>query len=236
MTLIVVSILFAAALTHSTLGFGTALLAMPLLAPLLGIQTATPLVMFSALTTVAILAWTNRRSIELRSVWRLLVSSAVGIPAGLWLLHAAPERWVRTLLGLLLVLYSLYRLWSPRLRRAEGRGWVYVFGFWSGLLGGAYNTNGPPVVLYGTLRGWSPERFRATLQAYFLPANVLVWGGHGLSGLWTEEVVRLYLFALPLILLAIPLGTRLNRWMPTERFERLLYGALVLLGLLLIVP
>ena len=119
--------------------------------------------------------------------------------------------------------------------RAEGRGWVYVFGFWGGLLGGAYNTNGPPVVLYGALRGWPPERFRATLQAYFLPANVLVWGGHGLSGLWTEEVIRLYLFALPLILLAIPLGTRLNRWMPTERFERLLYGALVLLGLLLIV-
>jgi hypothetical protein len=43
--------------------------------------------------------------------------------------------------------------------------------------------SGPlPLVVYGSLRGWPPERFRATLQGYFLPASLL-----GLAGpaLWT---------------------------------------------------
>jgi hypothetical protein len=31
--------------------------------------------------------------------------------------------------------------------------------------------NGPPLVIYGALRRWTPERFRATLQGYFLPAS-----------------------------------------------------------------
>jgi len=39
-------------------------------------------------------------------------------------------------------------------------------------IGGAYGMNGPPLVAYGSLRRWTPpERFRATLQGYFLPAR-----------------------------------------------------------------
>ena len=45
-----------------------------------------------------------------------------------------------------------------------------TFGFFAGILGGAYNTNGPPVVIYGSLRKWSPATFRATLQGYFFMA------------------------------------------------------------------
>jgi uncharacterized membrane protein YfcA len=230
----VVTVLFVGTLTHSTLGFGTALVAMPLLALMVGVRTATPLVAFVVLTTVAVIAWRTRRSIDLGAAWRLLVASAVGIPVGLWLLKTAPEAWVKGVLGLLLVLFSLYRLLRPTLRTLERGSWVYVFGFWSGLFGGAYNTNGPPVVLYGALRRWSPERFRATLQGYFLPADVLIWSGHGLSGLWTERVVGLFLYSLPLVLLAIPLGTWLNRRIPHERFERLLYVILIGLGVLLL--
>jgi uncharacterized membrane protein YfcA len=110
---------------------------------------------------------------------------------------------------------------------------VYGFGFVAGVLGGAYNANAPPVVIYGAMQHWAPERFRATLQGYFLPAAILICAGHALSGFWTVAVARLYFLALPCILVAVVIGRRLGRCMPMEKFQRALYWALAALGGLL---
>jgi uncharacterized membrane protein YfcA len=91
------------------------------------------------------------------------------------------------------------------------------------------------VVLYGALRRWPPERFRATLQGYFVPAGLLIWIGHALAGLWTRRVLTLYVLALPLLLVTIPLGSRLHRRIPAQRFEQALYVLLIGLGGLLLV-
>ena len=43
--------------------------------------------------------------------------------------------------------------------------------------------NGPPLVIYGALRRWSPQYFRATLQGYFLPATLAGLIGYAATGL-----------------------------------------------------
>jgi uncharacterized protein len=83
------------------------------------------------------------------------------------------------------------------------------------------------------MQHWAPERFRATLQGYFLPAATLICTGHALSGFWTVAVARLYLLALPCILVAVWTGRRLGRCMPMEKFQRALYWVLAALGGLL---
>ena len=55
-------------------------------------------------------------------------------------------------------------------------------GFCAGVLGGAYGMNGPPLVIYGAMRRWSAQHFRATLQGYFLPASIIGMGGYWLAG------------------------------------------------------
>jgi hypothetical protein len=50
----------------------------------------------------------------------------------------------------------------------------------AGVLGGAYGMNGPPLVIYGSLRGSSPQHFRATLQGYFFRRASRVSGATGL--------------------------------------------------------
>ena len=207
---------------------------MPLLVLLIGVQTATPLVAFVMLTTTIVILWSNRQSIDFHAAGRLFVSSLVGIPLGIFLIKAAPEAIVQEILGVLLILFSLYALRQPQLPTLHHQGWAYIFGLIAGVLGGAYNTNGPPLVLYGVLRRWPPDRFRATLQGYFVPASILIWLGHGLTGLWTERVIHLYALALPLVFLAIWLGTKLHSRIPAERFARLLYILLIGLGLLLL--
>jgi len=207
---------------------------MPLLALIIGVQTATPLVAFVMLTTTIVILWNNRQNIDFHAAGRLFASSLVGIPLGIFLVKEAPEAIVQGILGALLILFSLYALRQPQLPTLHHQGWAYIFGLIAGVLGGAYNTNGPPLVLYGVLRRWSPDRFRATLQGYFVPANILIWLGHGLTGLWTERVIRAYALALPLILLAIWLGSKLHSRIPAERFSRLLYMLLIGLGFLLL--
>jgi uncharacterized membrane protein YfcA len=232
--LLTLVIIFTSALARSTLGFGDALIAMPLLTLIIGVQTATPLVAFVGPTIALTIVWRNWRSIDLKATWHLILSSLIGIPVGVLVLTTAPEEMVKRLLGLSIILISLYNLVRPALITLYQRKWAYVFGFVAGVLGGAYNTNGPPVVIYGAMRRWPPERFRATLQGYFLPTGLLILIGHGVAGLWTPQVLRLYTFALPVILIAIFLGGKLNQRIPPGRFERLIYGILLGLGFLLL--
>jgi uncharacterized membrane protein YfcA len=233
-TLLVLLILFLSTLTRSTLGFGDALVAMPLLALTVGMQPATPLVALFSTTIALIIAGANWHKVDLRVAWRLIVASLLGIPIGLLLLTHAPEAVVKGLLGLVLILFGLYNLTRPALPALHQPGWAYGFGFIAGILGGAYNTNGPPIVMYGALRRWPPERFRATLQGYFVPTGGFIALSHGLAGLWTGEVFQFYLLAFPFVLAAIFLGGKLNGYIPAQRFERLLYLALIVLGVVLI--
>jgi hypothetical protein len=227
------AVLCVASLTHATFGFGTASMAMPLLVMTLGFQTATALVGLVMLTTIAALLSTEWRSLDVWSAWQLLLSSAVGIPVGVLVVRLAPETTLKVTLGTLLVSFSLYSLTRPTLPRLRRARWVYGFGFAAGVLGGAYNANAPPVVVYGAMQHWAPERFRATLQGYFLPAAILICTGHALSGFWTTAVAKLYLMALPYILMAVWAGRRLGRCMPMEKFQRALYLGLAALGGLL---
>jgi uncharacterized membrane protein YfcA len=110
-----------------------------------------------------------------------------------------------------------------------------MVGWIAGVLGGAYNTNGPPVVAYGMLRGWPPERFRATLQGYFLPTGLMILAGHGIAGMWTGEVLKLYLYSLPAIVVGAVLGGLVNRKLTQNVFAKLVYGFLVLMGGVLLV-
>lgn len=229
---LVMLVLWLAAFVRSAVGFGDALLAMPLLALLLGLQVATPLVGLTGLVISLIILSTSWRQVDVRNFWRLTVASLVGMPFGIWLLQHGDERVVNLVLGLLLVGYGAYNLSRPTLPALRSEAWAYPFGFVAGVLGSAYNTSGPPVVIYGAMRRWPPDLFRATLQGFFLVSNVIVIAGHSLAGLWTQELLLLTLLSLPVLLSAIAAGAVVNRRIPAAQFTRVVNGLLVLVGAL----
>jgi hypothetical protein len=95
--------------------------------------------------------------------------------------------------------------------------------------------NGPPLVVYGAMRRWSAQNFRATLQGYFLPASVIGMGGYWLAGLWTSTVTHYYLLSLPIALLGVFLGRVINNRLRGEGFFKYLYIGLAGIGALLLV-
>jgi len=228
-------VVFASALVRTVSGFGNALVAMPLLALAgIGMKTATPLVALLSLVLAVCILLQNWKDVDLRSAWRLLAATALGIPLGTFVVKSAYDSVGKILLALIIIGFSGYSLAKPKLSALKNEWLAYPFGFIAGILGGAYNSNGPPVAIYGTLRRWRPDEFRATLQGYFLPSSVIIVAGHGIGGLWTPAVRYYFLLSLPFTLLAVLIGNRLHRFIPPGRFDRLIHIMLIIVGILLL--
>jgi uncharacterized protein len=233
-TLAVLGILFFSTFVRSAFGFGDALIAMPLLAMVVGIRTATPLVALVAGTIALTILVGNWRHVQVKSAWRLVVSSIVGIPIGLFLLGEGCEGMMKPLLALIVILFSVHQLARPGILRLSSERTSWLFGFAAGILGGALNTNGPPLVVYGSMRQWNPATFRATLQGYFFTTGWFILLGHFLAGLWTSDLLTLYAGSLPVVLPAVFLGGRLHRVIPEGRYDRAIHVLLLAVGALLL--
>jgi uncharacterized protein len=224
-------------LIRSAFGFGEALFAVPLLAFCLPVRVAAPLAVLISITIAAIVVAQDWRHIHLRSASWLILATLFGLPLGLLLLVHAPERMIKTGLGCLILLFALFSLTgSERLHLdRDSRRWMLACGFCAGVLGGAYGMNGPPLAIYGSLRGWTAQHLRATLQAYFLPASVLGMCGYLGTGLWTREVTHDYLLCLPAAIPAIFLGRIINRRLSAAAFSRMIYAGLAAIGVALVI-
>jgi uncharacterized membrane protein YfcA len=232
-TVAVVAVIMAATAVRSLIGFGNALVAMPLLALFLPKETVSPVVALTAMVTGSILLAQTWRHLCLRNTGRLLAGAAVGTPIGLYSLKHLPEGVVLFALAVIVFSFSLYSLAKPRLVQIHSDWGAWVAGFVAGILGGAYNTNGPPIAIYGTMRGWEPERFRAILQGFFWPAGVMVLIGHASAGLWTREVFRYAGLSLPGLLLTMLACRPLARCIPKGRFDQCVHALLLVTAVLL---
>lgn len=223
-------IVFVAALVQGMMGFGGALIAMPLLVGLIGIQTAAPSFAVVGLVATFLNAFHWRAHITLRDVTHLVLPTIVGIPIGVLLLTRVDETVITRILGGLLLLYSVYSLWGVSVRQITHNGWAYVAGFTSGLLTGAYNTGGPPVILYASARQWEPERFRGNLQSYFLMSSVIAIISHAAAGHYTPAVLQAALLAIPAMLVGQFTGVRLCRFIKPDIFRKMVLIFLLILG------
>jgi uncharacterized membrane protein YfcA len=236
-TAYVAGVIFLATLIRSTIGFGEALVAVPLLALRTPVAVAAPLAVLVSILVAGVVVVQDWKRIELRSARGLVLTALPGIPLGVLLLAAVNDHVVRLILGLVIIGFSVYALTMGRARRLEHDhpGWLVACGFLSGVLGGAYGMNGPPLAVYGALRRWTPRQFRATLQGYFLPVSLVGLAGYLYVGLWDAAVTRDFLWSLPGVALAIVLGRALNRRIQGDRFARFLYLGLVLIGAVLLI-
>lgn len=231
----VLAVIFFATLIRSALGFGEALVAVPLLALLMPVEVAAPLAVLVSITVAVVIVLEDWHRIHLGSAWRLVLSSLFGIPLGLVLLKEVPEGVVKTILAVIIIAFSAYCLMRPTPPALPGDGLAWLFGFAAGVLGGAYGMNGPPLVIYGTLRRWPAEQFRATLQGYFLPASAIGMAGYWLAGLWVPQVTYYYLLSLPVAAVSLVLGRLLNRRLTGRSFIRYVHIALMVIGTTLLI-
>jgi uncharacterized membrane protein YfcA len=235
LTVWVLGVVFVATLIRSAFGFGEALIAVPLLALWVPVEVAAPLAVLHSVTVAAIVMLEDWRRVHFASAWRLVLASLLGIPLGLWLLTAVPDPVVKGVLAVVIIAFSAYCLARATPLALHDDRLAWVFGFAAGVLGGAYGINGPPLVVYASLRHWPASQFRATLQAYFLPASAVGLVGYWLAGVWGSEVSRYYVLSLPVAGISILLGRAVHRRMTGTSFLRYVHIALIATGVALLV-
>ena len=200
--ILVLIISFIASLVRSTLGFGEYYVAVPLLILFLKVDVAVPLSVMLSIIIALIIVIQDYRKIHFNSAKWLIFYAIPGIPVGVIILIYGSEFLVKTGLGVLIICYALYTLFAKNNKRLKEDNmlWLFGCGFLSGVLGGAYGLNGPPLVVYGKLRQWSPKHFRATLQSYFLPVSFIALIGYYANGLITNEVQQYFLISLTTVI------------------------------------
>ena len=236
-TLHVVAVVLLATLIRSSFGFGEALVAVPLLALRIPVNVAAPLAVLLSITIAAIVVAQDWRKIHVRSAGWLIAPTFLGIPLGIFLLTSSHQTAVKILLASVIIGFSAWSLIGknpPRLVE-DSRPWLLGCGFLAGILGGAYGMNAPPLVVYGAMRRWSPQHFRATLQGYFLPASGAAMAGYWISGLWKPEVTHYYLISLPAAIPAIFVGRWINHRLHGDSFLKYVHAGLIAAGVVLLV-
>ncbi len=233
-TLGVIVILFGATLIRAILGFGEALVAVPLLALVMPVQQAAPIAVLVSIAIAILILARDWRRVQFKSAAWLIVSTFFGIPFGLYLLTTLPEALVKSILAVLIITFSVHPFLRRRQYALKNDRLAWLFGFHAGVLGGAYGMNGPPLAIYGSLRNWRPDEFRATLQAYFLPASVAGMGGYWVAGLWTPAVSHFFVISLPAVILATVFGHVISRRLQPHRFTVYVYAGLIVTGSVLL--
>lgn len=227
-------ILFFGALIYSVFGFGDALFSMPLLSFVIHIQTAVPLMTLSGATLALIMLYYHHKSSKPKEALKLLLGTVFGVPIGVFLLKNMNEDIIKSCIGLLMIGYSLFQLFGKKKPINLPSYSIYIFGFFAGMLAGAFNTSGPPVVMYGTLAGWNMSQFSATLQGYFLPTNLYVMVSQYFAGLLTKEVYLYYALSFPSLISAYFLGVLIRKKISEENYKKYVYNLLLLIGIVLL--
>lgn len=123
---------FAAVLTQTLTGFGSAMVAMALLPYLTGLLVAAPLVALvaAAMEAVVLVRW--RPALNWQPIRQLALGTFVGVPFGVLALRHVDAGILLPILGAVIVGYALYALMDWRLPRLHHARWPTARDCWPG--------------------------------------------------------------------------------------------------------
>ena len=230
-TLFLISfIFFLAGIIQGMTGFGSALIAMPLLSLFIDVKTAVPLCILQSVLMTSYLSFTLKDHMEKKKIVPLLIGSLPGIYCGATLLKNVESDVIKLLLGSLIVVYSVYSLFLKPKPKNLHKAWAYIAGFGTGFIGSAFSTGGPPAIIYTTLTGWSKDYIKATLTGFFLTSAIITAAVHAASGLTTALVLKYFFTSSAFVLIGVYAGTQLYKRVSSEGYIKVILILLVILG------
>ncbi len=225
------------AFVQGTIGFGFGLMAMALLPFVVPVKFAIPFVAVFTMTTNIIINIQLRRHFRWWRVKPIVIGVVLGVPLGIFFLKQVDEHIVKLMLGVFLTGFALHALLSKAAadRPPIGDPWGYVAGFFAGILGGAFNTGGPPVVVYTAAKRWDKDATKSTLQVSLFVTGVVQLTGFAATGMLTWETLRFNLITFPAVPLGVLLGTLVYNRVNQRTFHRAVLVLLLIIGINFIV-
>ena len=227
-------IIFLASFNQGLTGFGFALTSLPLLSLVISVKEAVPLAAICGFVVNIYLTYQLKAHINFSDIKLLLIGSVVGIPIGVFFLSRADEHLILKILAGIILFFVLLNTTHFIKPFNIANKWGIVFGFISGILGGAFNTNGPPVLIYFYLKDWDKYKQKASITGFFIVTSVLIVTSHAVSGFTTTRILLHSLYTLPFLFAGLLLGSSLFPKVSSKLYRKIILLFLTVMSLILI--
>ncbi|HQL43210.1 MAG TPA: sulfite exporter TauE/SafE family protein [Spirochaetota bacterium] len=228
-------IIFFSALVQAVTSFGSALVSMSFLPLLLPLNIVTPLVALNGTFITALNFLRLHQHFDPKKIKPLVIGALPGIPVGIYLLVNISEEIIKTVLAIVILAYSLYSLLHSISKIKINAKAGLLLGFFAGCLAGAFNTDGPPVVIYITSQKWSKDEMNISLSSYFLISGITLVTMHTTGGLITKDIVYFFIATIPATLLGVIAGSFIYKKINHETFQKIVLILLIIVAVMLIV-
>ncbi len=216
-------------------GFGSTVIALPLLTHFFALKFAVPLLMLLDLAAFLLFGARIRKRIRYAEIGWLVPFMLAGMAAGLTLLIEVAERKLLAVLGAFLLLYAGYNLARRGPPAALSRAWSVPVGVAGGVFSALFGTGGVLFAIYNAGRIADKDALRATNAAMIMLSSLLRVVLFGAAGLLTQDgLPATALCLLPAMLAGTWLGNRLHASVPANAVVKAVYALLVISGLTLL--
>lgn len=211
-------------------GFGSGLIAVPLLALLFPLTLVVPFMLLMDLTASAILGRATRHDVSWDELKPLLPGSVAGVILGATLLLSLAKEPLLTALGLFVLAFAVRSVLNLHGEKSISRVWALPASLIGGTVSALFGTGGPPYVIYLTHRIRDKAVFRATTSLLFLLEGGLRTVVFALAGLLLQpDLLLSFVAGLPVMGVGLWLGSRVHVGISNEQMTRLI-GVLLLVS------
>ena len=223
-------ILLLAYFLRGITGFGSGLIAIPLLAHFLPLTFVVPMVLVLDLVASIVLSSHTRLQVRWDEIRSLLPTSVVGIVLGSFMLVSLPREPLLVSLGLFVMFFGLRYVFNIHSEKPISRWWAVPTGFSGGLIGALFGTGGPPFVVYLSHRLHDKTQLRGTLSGLFLLDGAFRLVAFLSLGLLIQaDMLNALLLGLPVMAIGLYLGNKVHLGI-THRQQLAIIGGLLLVS------
>jgi len=226
--------ILAAYVIFAVSGFGSTLIAIPLLAHFFPLKFAVPVVVILDAAASFSQGFRLRHELNKRDILPLLPFLVVGMLIGVSILVSVPGDILLPILGVLVAAYGLYYAVRRESAFRFGRWTAAPFGLLGGTTSSVFGVGGPFYVMYLVGRGSTPEQIRATMPFIFMFTTVGRILLFSIAGLMNREVLITAALLMPVMFVGLWCGNRLHLSISREHAVPVIGTLLTLSGVSLL--
>lgn len=207
---------------NNLVGFGAAMVAMPIIIYHVPLSVAVPATCLTVFLLNIQMGLKYRHHIDWKVLRFLMIGGLPGAVAGGFLLKEFSNETLKLLLGIFLMAYALYSLFAATVKNKKIKpAWALAAGFFSTLSGSMFSFNGPPLAVFTSLSGLTEQGVKGLLSISFLISGFIIIAAQLFSGLQTVQSFTLFMVATPAVLAGGYLGIGLSSFMGEHSYRKI---------------
>lgn len=216
---------YVAGILNGISGLGAALLAVPVMLQFIEPQTVIPVSSVLGMVICSEIGLLYFRYCLVKPLIQLILSSVPGLILGVFILLIIPAPVLLFCIGIVMIAYVIWQLSDKKTPsvHSEKKYEIYLAGFSSGFLITSVAFGGPPVAMYALRANWGQKETLATMNTYVLASVPIAMIIFISSGLFTQEVLRLFFIGAVAVTLGLLTSIPFVKYIKLHVFRRILF-------------